>query len=559
MRLASGFVMLLVFAAPLEAAEIRASSKVDAVTVFPSGAEVRRVVRVQLDAGEHTVVLSDLPQQAVANSIRVEGQATGRLEIGAVDSRRIVLPRADEEARQSRRRRIEDEIERLQDERAGYEARIETAETQKAFIGKLAELPTRPLPPPAAGQVAPREDWGQILTLIGTSMADVQRAIQDARIRIREIDRRIEELDKELSEEAPPIEERTEVRVHLATAMPLEADLVVRYQVLDASWTPVYDARLSTGSKNAEPKLALTRRAIIQQRTGEVWQDVAVTLSTTRPASNVAAPDLRPITVDFEPEQPPPAPPAVAMEAAPRERFAAPAAGAAKRVARDAAEREAAKERMAEATISEFAATFAVPGRVTVDNTGEVKRVVIDEAQLEPTLLVRAVPKRQERAYLYAKITLPKGGVYLPGQVSLFRDQTFVGIGKLPQLSGGDEHELGFGPDDAVRIRYSVADEKRGESGLISTSRTDQRNYRITVKNLHERPIAFTVLDQIPASLNQDIKVELIGRQPPTVRDVDGKRGVLAWEDKLAPDEEKVIEFGYRISWPAAKNIIFSR
>jgi len=253
MRLASGFVMLLVFAAPLEAAEIRASSKVDAVTVFPSGAEVRRVVRVQLDAGEHTVVLSDLPQQAVANSIRVEGQATGRLEIGAVDSRRIVLPRADEEARQSRRRRIEDEIERLQDERAGYEARIETAETQKAFIGKLAELPTRPLPPPAAGQVAPREDWGQILTLIGTSMADVQRAIQDARIRIREIDRRIEELDKELSEEAPPIEERTEVRVHLATAMPLEADLVVRYQVPDASWTPVYDAACRPVRKMQSP------------------------------------------------------------------------------------------------------------------------------------------------------------------------------------------------------------------------------------------------------------------------------------------------------------------
>src|SRR5690606_4260280 len=123
--------------------------------------------------------------------------------------------------------------------------------------------------------------------------------------------------------------------------------------------------------------------------------------------------------------------------------------------------------------------------------------------------------------------------------------------GRLPQLSGGDEHELGFGTDDAVRIRYAVADEKRGETGLISTSRTDQRNYRITVKNLHERPIAFTVLDQIPTSLNQDIKVELLGGTAPTRREVDGKRGVLAWEGELAPDEERAIEFGYRITWPA--------
>src|SRR5690606_27838645 len=151
-----------------------------------------------------------------------------------------------------------------------------------------------------------------------------------------------------------------------------------------------------------------------------------------------------------------------------------------------------------------------------------------------------------------AKLTLPKTSVLLPGAISLFRDQTFVGTGRLPQLAGGDEHELGFGADDAVRIRYSVADEKRGETGLISTSRTDQRNYRIAVKNLHERAITFTVLDQIPASLNQEIKVELIGGTAPTRRDVDGERGILAWDGQLAPDEEQVIEFGYRISWSAA-------
>ncbi len=135
------------------------------------------------------------------------------------------------------------------------------------------------------------------------------------------------------------------------------------------------------------------------------------------------------------------------------------------------ADKVATGEQRAEAIISAFAATYAVPGRVTVENTGETKRVLIDEARLEPSLLVRAVPKREERAFLYAKVVLPKASVFLPGQISIFRDQTFVGTGRLPQLSGGDEHELGFGTDDAVRIRYAVADEKRGETGLISTSR----------------------------------------------------------------------------------------
>lgn len=560
MRYLTGLVLVL-WALPLAAAELPASSQVDAVTVFPSGAEVRRIVRLQLEAGDHTVIIADLPQQAVASSIRVEGKATGKLQISAVDSRRIMLQRSDPEAQQSARERIEDEIQRLKDERARFEGQIETAETQKAFITRLAELPTRPPATPAAGEGQPREDWQQILSLIGSSMTDVQRTIQEARVRIRDIDRRIEELEKELENQAPAVEERTEVKVHLSAPSPVEADLVVRYQVPSASWTPLYDARLATGSKSTAPTLALTRRAVIRQRTGEPWQNVALTLSTTRPSSNVAAPELEPIAVDFEPERPIVAQsPAPEMErAAPRGRMASKLQGAAPPAPPAAMDRAAAEETFAQATITEFSATYSVPGRTTVENTGEIKRVVIDERELEPTLLVRAVPKRQERAFLYAKLVLPKASVLLPGEVSLFRDQTFVGIGRLPQLAGGDEHELGFGADDAVRIRYSVADERRGESGLISTSRTDQRNYRITVKNLHERPIAFTVLDQIPASLNDDIKVELIGGTAPTRRDVDGKRGILAWDDKLDPDGERVIEFTYRVSWPAAKNVRFSQ
>lgn len=557
MRYLIGLVAVL-WTWPLGAAELPARSTVDSVTVFPSGAEVRRIVRLQLAAGDHTVIIDDLPQQAVASSIRVEGKATGKLQIGAVDSRRVVVQRSDAEAQQSARERIENEIQRLKDERARFEGQIETAEAQKTFITRLAELPTRPLSPPAAGQAQPGEDWEKILSLIGSSMSDVNRAIQDARIRIRDIDRRIEELEKELANQAPAVEERTEVKVHLSAPSPVEADLVVRYQVPSASWTPLYDARLVTGSKTESPKLTLTRRAIIRQRTGESWENVALTLSTTRPASDVAAPDLRPIAVDFEPERPLVGVAPEMERSAPRGRIAPKlqsAAPPAPAVAIDTA----AEEAFAQATITEFAATFSVAGRTTVENTGEMKRVVIDELELEPTLLVRAVPKRQERAFLYAKLVLPKTSVFLPGEISLFRDQTFVGIGRLPQLAGGDEHELGFGADDAVRIRYSVADERRGESGLISTSRTDQRNYRITVKNLHERPIAFTVLDQVPASLNEEIKVELISTTAPTRRDVDGKRGILAWDGTLEADEERVIEFGYRVSWPAAKNVRFSQ
>jgi hypothetical protein len=34
---------------------------------------------------------------------------------------------------------------------------------------------------------------------------------------------------------------------------------------------------------------------------------------------------------------------------------------------------------------------------------------------------------------------------------------------------------------------------------------------------------------------------------------------VLAWDLKLEPDQEQVVEFGYRVTWPGGKDIQYGR
>jgi uncharacterized protein (TIGR02231 family) len=213
-------------------------------------------------------------------------------------------------------------------------------------------------------------------------------------------------------------------------------------------------------------------------------------------------------------------------------------------------------ERPANIVQAPFHALYAVPARLSIPETGEAKRVQLGAEAIEPQLTIRTVPKVDPKAYLYAKFALPKGSPLLPGAVSLFRDGTFVGTGRLPILSPGEEHELGFGIDDLVRVRHAISEETRGETGLISTSRTDSRNFLISVKSMHERAVSLVVFDQVPVSANQDIKVEMTGKTP-TKQNVDDKRGVVLWEGKLEPDQEQTIEFGYRVSWPSAKSVIY--
>lgn len=561
---AVALLLLAAGAGLCRAAEVEAVSQIDAVTVFPMGAEVVRVAKVQLEKGEHTVLFRDLPAGAVDGSIRVEGTASGKLEIGSVDTRRLFVPRADAEASASERRQIETEIEALRDGRARFEAQVQGAETQKSLIANLTQLPTRPAPPagPERG-----EDWTAILALIAAGSAEAQRTIEDAQVRIRETDRKIEDLEKKLASIAPEKTERTEAKVFVVAQSALEADITVRYQVSHASWTPLYDVRLATGAKTVAPRIDLARRASISQKTGESWENIALTLSTTRPSAGASAPELRPLIVDFEPEvRPAPAPTAMAPAAG----RARDAEGAAFDAAPQAAFEErdedglaaikqkkvALAERPADVVQAPFHALFAVPGRLTIPETGEAKRVQLGSESFEPQLTIRTVPKVDPKAYLYAKFNLPKGSPLLPGAVSLFRDGTFVGTGRLPILSPGEEHELGFGIDDLVRVRHAISEETRGETGLISTSRTDSRNYLISVKSMHERTVALAVFDQIPVSANEDIKVDMTGKAP-TKQNVDDKRGVIVWEGKLEPDQEQTIAFGYRVSWPSAKSVIY--
>lgn len=558
--LASMCISMPGLAATAFADDLKAVSSIDAVTVFPAGAEVTRTAKVEVPPGETTLIFDDLPAETVPGSIRVEGQAGAALKIGSVDQRRMFVPQSGGD-HSADRRRIESEIENLRDQRLILEGNLQAAQTQQTLLNNLANLPN--VSPGRESGAGGQPDWSALLGVISRGMGEAQQTMLTARVEMRDLDRKVADLEAKLSELAPKRIERTEVKVHVIADSALEADMTLKYQVRSASWTPSYEARLDTGDAASSAKLQLVRRATISQRTGEDWMDVGVALSTTRPTSGSTAPDLRPIVIDIlEPRPPRPVAEvgggmmSMADEAAEkkdRRRYMA------RRAAPTAMEPEvAAAPVVAEAEVSPFQAVFKVPGRTDISASGEEKNVVIAFEDFSAALHVKAVPKEAATAFLYAKLKRDGETPLLPGPVTLFRDGTFAGKGQLP-LIAGEEHEIGFGADDLVRVKHAILQEKRGETGLISTTRTDDRNYKMTVTNLHKQKIDVTVLDQVPVSGNEKIEVSPARGSEPTKKDVDDKRGVVAWEFSLAPQEEKTIDFGYVVRWPPDKEIVYRK
>jgi uncharacterized protein (TIGR02231 family) len=534
---------------PALAADIAARSRIDAVTVFPLGAEVTRIAEARMSQGEHTLIFEGLPAEIAPETLRVEGTGGAKIEISSVDSKLVF---ANGNGRDEERKRIEKDIQALNDERAALDQMISDADYQKGLMQQLASATLTQKPKEGETRILDAQGLSSVLDLVGTKLASLGKAALDAKLRQREIDRLIEDLNKKLGALAPQEEQRLKVSVHLTAPQETEGTFRLRYRIHSAGWQPIYDARLGEMGKDGTAPIELVRRADVRQSTAESWDNVALTLSTARPIGATAAPDLAPMTIQ-------------GFEEGRRENYTARGTGnAADELAASQEEQDARKDvggfsdvappveqAQAHVAIAGFQALYGIGGRVTVDNTGTAKKVRISTDKITAKLSALAAPKLDPNAYLTAAFTLSGETPLLPGPVMLYRDGVFMGEGALPMLSPGEEGKLGFGADDLVKVKRIEVKRRTAEEGLISTSNVDERAFDITIKNLHQALIPVTILDQMPYSTESKITVDtLSGMTPPTVRDHERRRGVLAWSFELAPQDTKVIKHGYKMSWP---------
>lgn len=548
-RFAAALILAPSFAS---AAEIDLSSRVDRVTVYPDGAVVTRLGRAELLAGSSQLVLRGLPTTIDPASIRIEAKGDGSFAIGAVD---VKLVPGD--ARMGLDQTIEAKLKALRAEKAGLDGQVVAIEAKRATIETFARTGPDKLGPD--GKALPVADWPAVFDAIGTALVKVQAELRAVRVRIEDVEAEIAALERARPQQGRPGAPRRDVTIAVEAEKPVAAEFTVSYRVSGASWTPQYEARLTTGGQGGKPELAFIRRAELRQRSGEAWGDVALTLSTTRSVGGTRAPELSPLQVLFF--EPP-----TLYES--RRTTAAPAPMAAAR-AKAEAEMDAAKtQRQAEARPAEvqmatieagpYQASFGVPGRVTVPEDGASKTVVLSESRPTPALSARIAPELEERAYLEASFTPGEDLPLLPGEVLLHRDGSYIGRGRVGLVAPGDKVELGFGADDRLKVTRAPVRRRESEAGWIGQTRTDLREFRTVVKSLHAQPVRVTVSERIPFSENSAISVEMLpATTPPTEKQVGDKRGVLAWIFDLAPAAEKEIRLSYRIKWPGDRELTY--
>jgi uncharacterized protein (TIGR02231 family) len=531
-----GALSLVAFAnTPARAGDIDAASHVDAVTLYPDGALVTRVVELQLPAGDSRLVFHGLPPTLDPASLRVGGEGEARLVLGAVDLRKAP---AD-----TREKPSEAQLKALRADRAAVQVRID------ALAAKLAmtRLYGQSGPDKIGKEGLKPEDWGAAWDSVGAALAKTGEDLRLARANGEEIDARIAAL--EAARPAPaPAGAAQDVTVDVGAPSAGQFRVTLSYQVEDARWTPAYEARLTTGGKDGKPELELSRRAIVIQQTGEDWSDVSLTLAAFRATGAAAAPEVVPQVIAF---YEPPMPLGAAVQSRGAARDAAPAAPP------PAAKLAKAETRQAQLDAGTFQASFIAPGRISLAADGSMKNIALSAQSPQAELTWRSAPALNPRVFLSAHYVNGEEAPLLPGPVAIYRDSALVGQDRLPLVAPHEAGDLGFGADDRVTVQRAPVKRKENEPSWFGQTKVETREFRTVLRNLHDFPIHAVVTDQAPYSENAAINVEtLAATTPPSEKDPDGRRGVLRWRFDLAPGASKDITLAYRMKWPADREVV---
>ena len=537
--------------AAAHAADIEARSRIDAVSVHPDAALITRTFDIDLPEGASNVTLRGLPFVLDPASLRVSGSGGAPIAIGAVEARVAPADVRTDTGNDGR-------LKQLRSDRAGWQVTLDALTAKQAMIVRYSQAS-----PEKLGEDKPLDiaQWNAAFDAVGNAMAKVGDELRSARTRAQEIDDEIKALEtaRPRPQQKPPLRD---VAIALNVLSATKATFTVSYRVAGASWRPAYDAKLDTGGAGKKPGLDLVRRAQVVQNTGEDWSDVTLSLSTNRALRGSAAPDVQPERLAFwEPPQP------YAAGMARREAAPAPAM---KSMQADALKKDepanpqlaaapppvAAAEQQATLDASAWQANFVAPGRVTVPADGATKSFALATTHYDPALTVKTAPALDPTAYLEAHLTNHEDAPLLAGPVTVQRDGAFVGQGQMAFVAAGDGFDIGFGADDRVKVTRSPVKKKENEPTWYNQTKIDAREFRTTVKNLHDFAVHAVVVDRIPFSDNTAITVETLPQTtPPTDKQVGDRRGVMSWSYDIAPGEQKEIRLAWRMKWPADRDV----
>lgn len=513
-----------------------------AVAVYTNQALVTRRGVIKLDGTEQELIISQLPETIETESVRVNGKGNLAVRLRGVNVERIYTT----ESVVARISQLNQQIEQLEAQKRQFQAQMDALALQSRFLEGLREKTEEQFSISLARKSISLSETLDLLNFLGSQYTEYAISMEDYKNQQRELDGQLEVLYASLKQiRSPQPTVSFNLKVGIEAVGTGDFDLEVSYVVNRASWKPLYDIRVD--SKNQSVNLVYLAQII--QNTGEDWTNVNLTLSTAKPGSGTLPPKLQPWYIDI-----PQAPMSRNIRQFADTAMAAKSGNFDVKEDNYTSEIEELEKEIIEAEVitAEVSqegnvVTFNLDGSGNIPSDGAPHKITIFQDDYPCNFSYIAMPRLVSFAYLQAKIkNNSQGATLLPGKANIFRDRVFVGVSDLQNTLPGEEFKLNLGIDEGLKIERDLV-EREVDKKFIGNISKITYGYRLQISNLLDSEAKLELLEQLPISRNEQIKVRL-NRTNPQIQ--PGEMGILKWNLTFAPQDKQEIYYQFTVEYP---------
>lgn len=535
----------------LIAAPIDLNPTISEVTVYRNGAKISSIATAKIPAGKSEVVFENLSPYFNANSLQVKIKGSATL-VSAVFRLKTPGP-APENPRAGILRdsliALGDDLVRINNER-------EVLSEENTLINETTKRIG--VTPTGLSTTLSVAELKELSAYYRQRLLEIKARLLDLVIKERKINERYQKTSTELNLLNPNTGNSTgEIALKLEAAAGQSVEITCTYLVDQAGWTPLYDLR----SDGLDKPLHLIYKANVYNQTGFDWKNVILHLSSALPLANNNRPILTPIFVDFRPayvyrdeldDQKPATYQMTQSTNLALEKSKDQLGGRVDINRAGNGPLDWAGETPEEAPENDFLSAFDLDKPQDILADGKENIVTVDEQDIPVTYEYHTVPKLDPSVFLLAKMTNYGKYNLLPGTANIFYQETFVGQSVINPKVISDTLLLSLGRDEQLTVKRVQPQDFTERKKVFDKDIKENYTYEITVKNNKSVPVKVNILDQIPVSKQEDIKVELEEKGGAKYTEEYGK---LSWDLEIPAGQNKRVRFTYTVKYPKSKPV----
>ena len=150
----------------------------------------------------------------------------------------------------------------------------------------------------------------------------------------------------------------------------------------------------------------------------------------------------------------------------------------------------------------------------------------------------------------FYKVDFKSDKLYSTQNTKLYLDGTFIGQSYIGEIKKDKDTSIYLGIDSFIDVKKDLIKDMKEKPFFSVSKLKTEKLWKYTVTNNSNKEKTITLLERLPISKHEDIKVELISNTNYTKKEDNGK---ISYDIKLKSNEKFTFDFGYTIEKPYKK------